>query len=184
VRLRNGIPLALLVLLPLAAPVPGASAGGCITTLPIKASLQESNPRNLDDFVPLDVVPRGPKLRRVKIGLYSFHGRRMAERRVDAIAEERSLRLRIHNTISSGSYTLYAEGEPNPSRSCGPKHWSKVVRIGSAKKKESSGKDDGDDGKKDSGKKDGSKKQSGSGSSGGGGSEGNPDEQIPQDQRL
>lgn len=166
----NGILLALLATV-VVAPSAAVGDGGCITKLPITASLKSSSPSDYDDFVPLDVSTKGPVLRRVKVGLYSFHGRVMAERRVGSIESERSLAMRIRNKVSTGTYTLYAEGEPNPGRSCGPKHWSRVVRIGkhkSTKKKKSDSSDS-------SGSSDGSE-STGSGA--------NPDDSIPPDQRL
>jgi hypothetical protein len=167
-RLGNGF-LALAVgLVVVTAPAAGAQ-GGCITKLPIKAGLQSADPRDYRArFAPVDVASRGPVLRRVKLGLYTFKGRVMAERRIHSIQDQRSLRMRVHHRVPSGTYTLYAEGDPNASRSCGPKHWSRVVRIGQ-KKQSSPSESDSPSGSSDS-----------SGSSDGA----NPDDQLPPDQRL
>jgi hypothetical protein len=39
------------------------------------------------------------------------------------------VRLKLRFALQPGSYTLYAEGEPNSSPSCGPKHSSTVIRF-------------------------------------------------------
>jgi hypothetical protein len=158
--MRKGLLVAALAILAL----PSGAHAGCITVLPISAKLASSNPRDYGDFATLTVASRGPALRRVKVGLYSFRGRVMAERYVSRIDEERPLRLRIHHRLRTGSYTLYAEGEPNRSRSCGPKHWSRVVTLGTPSERGGSEKSD---------------TESSSGNDGE-----NPDDSIPSSQQL
>jgi hypothetical protein len=152
--------------------VPASAHAGCITTLPIAAKLPSSDPRDYrESSTTLTVASRGPELRRVKVGIYSFRGRVMGERYVSHISDERPLRVHLKRRLHTGQYTLYAEGEPNRRRSCGPKHYARVVTIGTPSKgpkPPSGGGDEGDTGD--------------SGDSGDAGE--NPDDTIPPDQQL
>jgi hypothetical protein len=154
--MRNGFLGALVVAAMVVAP--GSAQSSCLTRLPIWASLESEDA----DFAILHAHSRGPELLHLKVGLYSFHGRVMAERHLGTLDADRRVRLVVRNELHHGKYTLYAEGDPNHNRSCGPKHWSRVVSVGED--------DSGDGGGGNNGEDD---------SSGG-----NPDDSIPPDQRL
>jgi hypothetical protein len=122
-----------LALAALALAAPGARAG-CITRLPIKVSLPDG-PYALayTKHVRVRVEPRGPRIRNLRGELYSFSGRRMGisppRRAVRRVATLKLRLERIFRPLQPGGYTLVLTGEPNVSRSCGPKQATRVLRV-------------------------------------------------------
>lgn len=114
------------------APPPAEAAGRCITRLPVTVSLPSSfaaayTKRTFD----VRVSTRGPVIRQLKVELYTFGGTRLAVgRRREALRGSGSVRMSLRFApMQIGRYTLVATGEPNRSRSCGPKKYVRVQRF-------------------------------------------------------
>lgn len=107
-----------------------ASAESCVTRLPLRITLPSSFAASYTrGFVPVRIASNGPTIRFARIGIYTFGGLRVAYAVVPGIVTGRervvSLRLRF-GRMQAGRFTLYASGEPNANRSCGPKNTSRV----------------------------------------------------------
>ena len=79
------------------------------------------------------VNPRGVRIRNLRAELYTFSGQRMGvsvRRRAARVVATLTVRLgRIFRPLQVGGYTLVLTGEPNASRSCGPKQTFRVLRM-------------------------------------------------------
>ncbi|MBA2505717.1 MAG: hypothetical protein H0V29_07210 [Thermoleophilaceae bacterium] len=112
------------------------AAAGCIIVLPINVKVAERGElKDPGAILPLVVSTKGPRLRRVRIGLYSYRGQELGKRRVAAIQGEKIVGVRLKANLPSGDWTIYAEGFPNANPSCGPKHSSKIVKRLRTRKK-------------------------------------------------
>lgn len=113
---------------------PQAAQARCITRLPVHVTLPQG-PYALAYTKQLivRVNPRGVRIRNLRAELYTFSGQRMAaspRRRVARYVATLHLRLgRIFRPLQVGGYTLVLTGEPNASRSCGPKQAIRVVKL-------------------------------------------------------
>ena len=114
---------------------PPAAGARCITRLPVKVSLPDG-PYAVayTKQLRVRVNPQGVRIRNLRAELYTFSGERMGvtpRRRRDArVVATLKVRLgRIFRPLQVGGYTLVLTGEPNSSRSCGPKQAIRVVRM-------------------------------------------------------
>jgi hypothetical protein len=113
---------------------PPAAQAGCITRLPVRISLPDG-PYAIAyaKQIRVSVTSRGPRIRRLRAELYTFGGQRVAASRPRrAVRGPTTLKLllgRIYRPLQLGSFTLVLTGEPNASRSCGPKQASRVLRF-------------------------------------------------------
>jgi hypothetical protein len=108
---------------------PPQAHAGCITRLPVRATLPSLYSGFYYRILPLRVSRVGPPLRRVRAALYTFRGLRVAEgfaRGTVFSTRIVLMYLKFGPRMQSGPYTLYIEGEPNADSSCGPKHFSRV----------------------------------------------------------
>jgi len=113
---------------------PQAAQARCITRLPVNVSLPDgpyavAYTRELT----VRVRPRGVRVRNLRAELYTFSGVRMGvspRRRAARVVATLRVRLgRIFRPLQVGGFTLVLTGEPNASRSCGPKQTFRVVRM-------------------------------------------------------
>jgi hypothetical protein len=114
------------------AQAPGAlaSSTGCITTLPVVATVPSSFTTSYRRVLPVRVTTRGPLVRRLRVSLYTFSGDLLGRGfRRKPLGGSGVVRVRLRFRLQPGAYTLYSEGEPNRDPSCGPKHGSRVVRF-------------------------------------------------------
>lgn len=132
-RWRRVAPPAALAALGLAL-APQAAGARCVTSLPVKVSLPDG-PYAVayTDRLRVRVNPRGVRIRNLRAELYTFSGERMgvsSRRRAARVVATLDVRLgRIFRPMQVGGYTLVLTGEPNASRSCGPKQTFRVLRL-------------------------------------------------------
>lgn len=113
-----------------------AEAAGCIIVLPINMKVAERGElKDPGAILPLTVSTKGPPLRKVRIGLYTYKGKELGKRFVKAIRSEKTIGVRLKANLPSGDWTMYAEGFPNSNPSCGPKHSSRIVKRLRSRKK-------------------------------------------------
>ena len=113
---------------------PQVAGARCVTRLPVKVSLPDGPYAvGYTTQVRVRVNPRGVRIRNLRAELYTFSGERMgvsSRRRAARIVATLKVRLgRIFRPLQVGGYTLVLTGEPNASRSCGPKQAFRVVRM-------------------------------------------------------
>jgi hypothetical protein len=114
--------------------LPHAAAARCITSLPVKVSLPDG-PYAVayTKQLRVRVNPRGVRIRNLRAELYTFSGERLGvsqRRRAARVVATLKVRLgRIFRPLQVGGYTLVLTGEPNASRSCGPKQTFRVLRM-------------------------------------------------------
>lgn len=107
-----------------------ARASGCVTRLPAAVQLSSDYAAVFRHSVHLRVHTRGPRLRRTYASLYTFSGELIARSRKLNVRSSRLLRLRLrHGPMQPGRFTLVVTGEPNRSRSCGPKTYTRVLTF-------------------------------------------------------
>ena len=143
-RFRNIFALALIALL-VAIPVAfacdggphqsgGGGGGNCISTLPVTHSFKSvySASHTGKRTMRLEVMSAGSPIHHLKAEVYTFGGELVAKSRLYKRTFKRSktvsLKLRYRG-MQIGKYTLVISGEPNHSRSCGPKKYTKVVEF-------------------------------------------------------
>lgn len=113
---------------------PPTAGARCITRLAVKVTLPDG-PYAVayTNRLRVRVHPRGVRIRRLRAELYTFSGERMGVspyRRAARFVATLDVRLgRIFRPIQVGGYTLVLTGEPNASRSCGPKQTFRVLRM-------------------------------------------------------
>jgi hypothetical protein len=113
---------------------PQVAGARCITRLPVKVSLPDG-PYAVayTKQLRVRVNPEGVRIRNLRAELYTFSGQRMGvspRRRAARVVATLKLRLgRIFRPLQVGGYTLVLTGEPNASRSCGPKQAFRVVQM-------------------------------------------------------
>lgn len=127
--LAAGLAVALLAL------APQAAQARCITRLPVKVSLPDG-PYALAyaKQMRVRVNPRGGvRIRKLRAELYTFSGTRMGVSGYrGAVRNVATLKLRLRRLfrpLQVGSFTLVLTGEPNASRSCGPKQAIRLMRM-------------------------------------------------------
>ncbi|MDP2709743.1 MAG: hypothetical protein Q8O56_00870 [Solirubrobacteraceae bacterium] len=108
--------------------------GACVTRLPVSVSLPDGPyAAAYTQRIRLRVDPRGRRIRNLRAELYTFGGQRLAvseRRRAARGAVTLGLVLqRSYRPLQVGAFTLMLTGEPNASRSCGPKHTTRVLRM-------------------------------------------------------
>jgi hypothetical protein len=109
---------------------PAAARGGCITRLPVSISLPSQFAADYHKVVRIRVTSRGPRIRSVSAQLYTFAGEPLGRsRKVSALGSGRVLRIKTRFPVQGGRYTLIVTGEPNASRSCGPKQSHHVITF-------------------------------------------------------
>jgi hypothetical protein len=114
---------------------PAASAqAGCITTLPVRVTLPDGFfAAAYTKDIRVRMNSGSLRIRNVRADLFTFSGRRMGgseERR--AVRGFATLTLRLERDFAPmqvGGFTLVLSGEPNASRSCGPKQTTRVVKF-------------------------------------------------------
>jgi len=133
-RLRAAAALTAAWLLAVLAPQAAVAEAGCITTLPVRVTLPDglvAAAYEKDIRVRLD--SGGLRIRNVRAELYTFSGREMGVSDVRrAMHGPATLTLRLDRDFAPmqvGGFTLLLKGEPNASRSCGPKHTTRVVKF-------------------------------------------------------
>lgn len=118
-----------LALLASAFTAPSARASGCITRLPISITFPTSYADGYVDHVEARVASKGPSIRFLHVGIYTFGGLELARAHVRGTVTQSPqpvhLKMRF-GRLQAGRFTVYASGEPNRSRSCGPKHYSRI----------------------------------------------------------
>lgn len=112
---------------------PQVAGARCITRLPVKVSLPDGPYAvGYTSKLRVRVRPR-VRIRNLRAELYTFSGQRMgvsARRRAARVVATLNVRLgRIFRPLQVGGYTLVLTGEPNASRSCGPKQAFRVVKM-------------------------------------------------------
>jgi len=125
-RLTVAVALAATIV-PAAAPAP-AQAAGCITRLPVRVTLPSFFAASYVRSIPVTVTTMGPPIRFLRVGLYTFGGARIAEgvARTTLRGTTRLFMPLRFGPMQAGRFTLVATGEPNLSRSCGPKKYIRV----------------------------------------------------------
>ena len=113
---------------------PQAAQGRCITRLPVQVTLPDGPYAvGYTTGLRVRVRPRGVRIRNLRAELYTFSGQRMGispRRRATRYVATLRLRLgRIFRPLQVGGYTLVLTGEPNASRSCGPKQAIRVLKL-------------------------------------------------------
>lgn len=132
-RVRVGVLLACALVLP--AVLPQLAQARCITRLPVAVSLPDGrHAATYTSQIRVRVTPRGGRrIRNLRVELYTFSGRRMAASpRRRLIRGSATLTMRLASLFSPmqvGAYTLVVKGEPNRSRSCGPKETTRLMRF-------------------------------------------------------
>jgi hypothetical protein len=124
-----------LAMLALATP---AAQAGCTTRLPVNVSLPDGlYALAYTKHLRVRVAAHGSPIRNLRAELYTFSGRRMgvsrARRRVRRAATLELRLERIFRPLQAGAYTLVVTGEPNASRSCGPKQVTRLLRLSGCK---------------------------------------------------
>jgi hypothetical protein len=117
-----------------AACAPAVADAGCITRLPVSVTLPDGPyAAGYTKTVRVRVSPRGARIRNLQAAVYTFGGQRMAvsgRRRAVRFVATLKMRLgRIFRPLQVGMFTLVLTGEPNRSRSCGPKQATRVLRF-------------------------------------------------------
>lgn len=114
-----------------AAPASGAlaSSSGCITRLPIVVTVPSRFTATYRRVLPVNVTSRVPRIRHLRISLYTFNGDLIGRGTRGALSGSAVVRLHLRYPLQPGEYTIYSEGEPNADPSCGPKTRSRVVRF-------------------------------------------------------
>ncbi len=131
---RRSVTTALVAALAILGVAPQAAQARCITRLPVRVSMPDG-PYAVayTNQLRVRVNPRGVRIRNLRAELYTFSGERMAvsaRRRAVRFVATLKLRLgRIFRPLQIGAYTLVLTGEPNASRSCGPKQAIRVTRL-------------------------------------------------------
>jgi len=118
-----------------AAPPTAPAATGCITALPVRITLPDgpfAAAYVKDVRVRVDSGAR--RIRNVRAELFTFSGRRMGAsgRPRAAVRGAGTLTLRLERDFAPmqvGGFTLVVRGEPNASRSCGPKATTRVLQL-------------------------------------------------------
>lgn len=125
--------LALLAAAP-AAEAARAHTAGCITELPVHhrfgSAYSATYKRSL---MHVRLRSHGPRIRNVKAELYTFGGDLIAQSKIDkkGFRYTKLLKMKLRfGGMQAGKYTLVVTGEPNRSRSCGPKKYIQVVEFG------------------------------------------------------
>ena len=113
---------------------PQAAHARCVTRLPVKVSLPDGlYAVAYTKQLRVRVNPRGVRIRNLRAELYTFSGRLMGvspRRRSARVVATLKVRLkRLFRPLQVGGYTLVLTGEPNASRSCGPKQAFRVLRM-------------------------------------------------------
>jgi hypothetical protein len=105
------------------------SSTGCITTLPVITTVPSRYAIAYNRVLPVTVTSRGPRIRGLRVSLYTFSGDLLGRASRSSLTGSANLRLHLRYRLQAGEYTLYSEGEPNADPSCGPKHRSRVMRF-------------------------------------------------------
>lgn len=134
-RARAAVALAAAALLAGAlAPAAASAQSGCITTLPVRLTLPDGPfAAAYTKDIRVRVNSGALRIRHLRADLFTFSGRRMGgseERR--AVRGFATLTLRLEPDFAPmqvGGFTLVLTGEPNASRSCGPKKTTRVVKF-------------------------------------------------------
>jgi hypothetical protein len=135
---RGAATLLLAGALLLAVLAPPAAQAGCITRLPVRVSLPDG-PYAIAyaKQIRVRVTSRGPRIRKLRAELYTFGGQRVgasvSSRTVRTAATLKLALGRIYRPLQLGSFTLVLTGEPNASRSCGPKQATHVLAFRACK---------------------------------------------------
>lgn len=112
-----------------AAPAP-AHAAGCITTLPVDAAFLTKNIRAYRTDVAVRITTRGPAIRHLTAALYTYHGTLVARGAArGTIGDVQVVRMKLARALEPRHYTLVIDGEPNASRSCGPKRFTQALKF-------------------------------------------------------
>lgn len=120
-----------LTLAALALAHPAGAQAGCTTRLPISYSLESRFALSYRRVVPITVTSGARQIRNLRVKLYTFNGDLLGSVSRASLSGSAVLRLRLRFALQPGAYTIYAEGEPNASSACGPKHSSSVIRFSS-----------------------------------------------------
>jgi hypothetical protein len=126
----SGGALALSIALGALAPPASAAPTRCTTSLPVTYSLPSSFVQSFTRSLPLTVRTAGPPVRRLYVAVYTFSGDLIGDGSLSRVLTgSATVRLRLRFALQPGAYTLYMQGYPNASASCGPKHLSKVLTL-------------------------------------------------------
>jgi hypothetical protein len=106
-----------------------AARAGCLTRLPIAVTVPSRFTVHYKRVLPVRVTSRVPRIRRLRISLYTFGGDLLGRGTRVSLSGSGVVRLHLRYSLEPGEYTLYSEGEPNRDSSCGPKSRSRVVRF-------------------------------------------------------
>lgn len=102
----------------------------CITRLPVEYSFPSDFAGSFERRLPITIATKGPPIRNLEAKLYTFGGALLGQtRRTSTLTSSRRLTMRLRYPLQPGRFTLTLFGEPNRSRSCGPKHLFRTVRF-------------------------------------------------------
>ncbi len=132
-RVRSWIGVCAIAVFLLAAAPGGAAAasGGCITSMPVTYAFPSAVALAYHHTLPVEVASKGPAIRDLTVGLYTFQGDQLAFGRARTQLTKKqvvAMRLRF-GFLNPGRYTIVIYGEPNANPSCGLKHLFHVVRF-------------------------------------------------------
>jgi len=110
---------------------PASASAGCITTLPVKVADLSPFATSYPTKVPVKITTKGPVIRFVRVEMYSFAGKKVAQGRLSGpLRGTKTVVMKLLVGLKNGGYSLIVKGEPNANRSCGPKEHKKIVTFG------------------------------------------------------
>jgi hypothetical protein len=133
-RTRAAAALAAALVAATLAPAAASAQGACITKLPVRVTLPDGLfAAAYTKDIRVQVNSGSVRIRNVRADLFTFSGRRMgASESRRAVRGSSTLTLRLERDFAPmqvGGFTLMLTGEPNASRSCGPKKTTRVLKF-------------------------------------------------------